>query len=67
MGPVRLVRERIELEIEPGTDPIRGTIGDESGATASFVGWLEFIEMIEEIREGKHRGGRPGKAYGAQP
>jgi hypothetical protein len=55
MGPARLVTARIELDIEPGTDPIRGTIGDESGAPARFVGWLELIERIEAIREDKHR------------
>jgi len=38
--------ERIELDIEIGSDPIRGRISDASGQRA-FAGWLELVRWID--------------------
>jgi hypothetical protein len=35
------------LEVDPGSDPIRGRISDERG-TRSFSGWLELAAALQD-------------------
>lgn len=37
----------LRIEIEPGTDPIRGRVhGAPSAPSQSFVGWMGLVELI---------------------
>jgi hypothetical protein len=40
---------RITLELEPGADPIRGSIEHGDGTRESFWGWLELIDELGRI------------------
>ena len=42
----------ITLELEPGADPIRGTIARGDGSSRRFWGWLELIEEVRRIAAG---------------
>lgn len=42
---------RVQLEINPGSDPISGEIADRAGSRR-FQGWLELTEAIETARAG---------------
>jgi hypothetical protein len=48
---------RITLELEPGADPIRGTIDDGHGSRVRFWGWLELMEELRRVAAGEP--GRP--------
>ncbi len=37
----------LQLELEIGSDPIRGTLTDPAGASQPFSGWVELGEMLE--------------------
>jgi len=42
----------LRIEIEPGTDPIRGLLRtDPEGAAQEFVGWLNLVELIAAAAE----------------
>jgi hypothetical protein len=41
---------RVELDLAVGQEPIRGQLRDARGAEAPFTGWLELIQMIDELR-----------------
>lgn len=44
---MRGVRElHITLELEPGTDPIRGNVRGET-ATRGFTGWMQLITALQ--------------------
>jgi hypothetical protein len=38
---------RVTVDIEPGSDPIRGHIEDEEGSRA-FEGWLQLARALEQ-------------------
>lgn len=40
----------LHLEIEPGSDPIAGSIGAPDEEPRSFNGWIELTEAIEAAR-----------------
>jgi hypothetical protein len=42
---------RIELGLVPDSDPIRGLVRDTSGIAHEFIGWLELIQILEQIRD----------------
>jgi hypothetical protein len=44
---------RLSIEVEIGTDPITGRVGDPSGASVSFSGWLDLIDALERARNAK--------------
>jgi hypothetical protein len=51
----------LELSIEPGSDPIRGSFALAGGPPRAFNGWIELTAAIEEAREGdKTVGSLPG-------
>lgn len=41
-------RLRLELELEPGAEPIAGRLSDETGAHWEFIGWLELATALDE-------------------
>jgi len=42
--------KRLVLEIHPGSNPIRGRLGDETSAR-DFCGWLEFATALQAALE----------------
>ena len=47
---------QLRLEIEPGSDPIRGAlISGDPPVSQPFTGWLQLTELIADA----HRAGRP--------
>jgi hypothetical protein len=43
-------RLQIRLDLDPGSDPIRGQVQDSHGERFGFVGWLQLIAAVEERR-----------------
>jgi hypothetical protein len=43
---------RITLELEPGADPIRGTIEHPDGSRQPFWGWLELSAELRRLAAG---------------
>jgi hypothetical protein len=43
--PLRLV-----LELDPQSEPIRGTVTDPDGHTRECLGWLALIQAVDEWR-----------------
>jgi hypothetical protein len=43
---------RITLELEPGTDPIRGSIEYADGSRQPFWGWLELSAELRNVAAG---------------
>ena len=43
---------RIELDLEVGSDPIRGTLGHQPDTPREFYGWIEFAAAIEALMAG---------------
>ena len=52
---------RITLELEAGTDPIRGHIEHPDGSCQPFWGWLELIEELRRAAAREPR--RPPQRY----
>ena len=42
---------RLELSIDVGSDPIRGSVVVEAGAPQPFCGWMELTAAIEAARD----------------
>lgn len=40
---------RIELDLELGSDPIRGRLGQDPDTPREFHGWIEFAAAIEAL------------------
>ena len=40
---------RIELDLELGSDPIRGTLGHEPDTPREFYGWIELAAALEAL------------------
>jgi hypothetical protein len=38
------------LELEPGTEPISGSIGHESGPARSFAGLMQLVAALDDLR-----------------
>jgi hypothetical protein len=54
---------RLQIELQPASDPIEGHLAGEHGETVSFIGWLELIAAIEQARAA-----RPGRTpHGSEP
>lgn len=62
---VRGVRAlHITLELEPGSDPIRGNVRGAT-ATRSFIGWMQLITALQAaVQEGESHAGEPGRSAG---
>jgi hypothetical protein len=45
-------RQRVMLELDPGSEPIAGRLLPADGAASEFVGYLALIEAIEGVRGG---------------
>jgi hypothetical protein len=41
---------RVDLELVPDAEPIRGQVRDADGAAQPFSGWLELIQLLELVR-----------------
>jgi hypothetical protein len=41
---------RVTLELDVGSQPIRGTIADPWGGEHECIGWLALIGALEELR-----------------
>ena len=50
---------RVELELAAGQEPIRGQLRDARGAEAPFTGWLERIQIIDQVRTSPPSTARP--------
>ena len=44
---------RIELDLELGSDPIRGRLGQEPETPREFCGWIEFAAALEALMAGR--------------
>jgi len=60
-------RVRVWIELEPGTEPVCGTIYVAAGEPREFVGWMELAHAIDHARLARPggdgndgRGGPPG-------
>lgn len=42
----------VQLDIERGSDPIRGRIIEPGAQGRSFSGWIELVQEIEDARSG---------------
>jgi hypothetical protein len=45
-------KPRITVELEPGADPIRGSVEHADGRREPFWGWLELIDELRRAAEG---------------
>jgi hypothetical protein len=41
---------RIEVEVEPGSEPISGQFRPSTGPSRPFAGWLDLVAAIEHER-----------------
>lgn len=41
----------VVVAIEPGSDPIAGTVRDTAGPAVPFVGYVELIARLERYRQ----------------
>jgi hypothetical protein len=41
---------RISIELDPGTEPVAGTITVPGAAPRAFVGWMELVHAIDRAR-----------------
>lgn len=41
---------RLQLELDPGSEPIRGAVTGPDGQQHAYMGWLALIELLEEWR-----------------
>ena len=41
----------VVVTIEPGSDPIAGTVRDPAGPAVPFVGYVELIAQLERYRQ----------------
>ena len=51
---------RISIELDPGTEPLAGTITVPGTEPRTFVGWMELVHVIDRARlawEGRGSGG----------
>jgi hypothetical protein len=55
--PLRLV-----LELEHGSEPIRGRITAPTGETREYVGWLALANALEELRRSAACAASAGRA-----
>ena len=40
---------RIEIDLEVGSDPIRGRVGSDPDLPREFYGWIEFAAALEAL------------------
>ena len=52
--PSKPLRRTVEvgLGLDVGTEPIRGHVHDVRGTALPFTGWLELIQLLDQIRSG---------------
>jgi hypothetical protein len=49
-------KPRLIVELEPGADPIRGSIREPHGRSRPFWGWLELIDHVRRLALGEKPG-----------
>lgn len=52
---------RVELDLVPDTEVIRGRARDAEGVEHAFAGWLELVEVLDRART-SHPSGISGKS-----
>lgn len=50
---------RVELNLVPGTGPVAGQVLDGTGGEWAFTGWLELIQLVDQLRSASSA---PGEA-----
>jgi hypothetical protein len=53
---------RLQIELQPASDPIEGHLAGEHGETVSFTGWLELIAVIEHAMAAPDRTPHEGES-----
>ena len=53
-------RLHVDIELEIGSDPIRGRLGVDSGCGREFRRWIELAAAIESVRNGRMVGASTG-------
>jgi len=53
---------RLELSIEVDSDPISGSVSNESRQSQPFIGWIELVAAIEAARSSATPVTGPGEA-----
>jgi hypothetical protein len=48
MGAQRTIK--VSVELEPGAEPLAGTIQVQDGTPRPFIGWIELTHAIEGAR-----------------
>ena len=58
-------RRQLIIELDPGADPVRGSIGPSDGAAEPFSGYVQLIAALEGYRalDGYGVGYRDGVGY----
>jgi hypothetical protein len=51
---------QMQLSIEIGSEPIRGSVSVGGGSAEQFCGWIELVETIESARHAGSSGGDEG-------
>ena len=51
---------RIEIDLEVGSDPIRGRVGSDPDLPREFYGWIEFAAALEALMA-EPEDGRPAR------
>jgi hypothetical protein len=46
----------ITVELEPQSEPIRGTVREPDGHARTYVGWLALIAALDDIRTAHAKG-----------
>ena len=44
----------VELDLQPGQDPIAGVLSVAGHPPRSFSGWVEFLGLLECLRDPSH-------------
>jgi len=57
---------QVHLDIECGSDPIRGRISEAGARGRSFSGWIELVQEIEDARLGTPAGGEVSNNGGGE-
>ena len=52
-GEVKEAPVRVVLELDPGVEPISGTITAASGPAQSFNGLMQLVAALDGMREGQ--------------
>lgn len=60
MATMTAARQRLLIELDASTDPVRGTIGPEAGPVETFDGYVQLIAALERARDAADMADRKG-------